>query len=51
MNDFSIITSILLYKAFVICATLWAVTNINGWWAFLVIFAFIGYSSSNHEEM
>ncbi len=49
-NDWKIVASLLLYKAFVISATLVAVTEISGWWAFLIIFAFVGYSGSSYDD-
>jgi uncharacterized membrane protein YhaH (DUF805 family) len=49
-NDWKIVVALLMYKAFVISATLVAVTEISGWWAFLILFAFIGYSNSSYDD-
>lgn len=44
-NDWKIITAFLVYKAFVISATLYAVTELGGWWAFLILFSLVNYTS------
>lgn len=49
-NEWKIVVALLMYKAFVISATLIAVTEISGWWAFLILFAFIGYSGSSYDD-